>query len=300
MRYMEAINAYIEESGRLRTDSSRKTFRKTMVHLARYSGAVMLDDIDQQTLTEWCLCNNAAPSTVKKRRGHARGFFGWCAYKGWLETDPASGLAYSVVPGRGSVRTHTWLSKPQLVEVIKAMPNDQAGQRDRLIVLLGTLCGLRAEEICGLRWKDFAPDWSTVTLIGKGRKAATIGVPPELREALAEWHKLRPMGASAVLPRMQYMFNPATRKRVRVAQWDKPLEYHGVLYAVKAAGKRVGCKLDPHDLRRTFAGILEESGVPVTDIQRAMRHSDVGTTSKYLEKNPRRTVEVTEGLRLGL
>lgn len=298
MRYYAAINAYVEESGRLRTDPSRKSFRKVMHHLQVYSGAVELDEVDAQTLTDWCLSNNPAPNTVKKRRAHARSFFGWCSYKGWLETDPSSGLGYSVVPGRGSMRSHTWLSKADLAELIRGMPADDAGQRDRLILLLGSLCGLRADEICQLRWTHFTSDYSRLNLVGKGRKAATIGVPRELREALQDWHQKRPRGADAVLPTMQS--RTMHGKRVRIAQWDKPLQYHGVLYAVKAAGARAGWKLDPHDLRRTFAGILEESGVPVTDISRAMRHNDVGTTSRYLEKNPRRTVEVTEGLELGL
>lgn len=298
MRYYEAINAYVEEAGRLRTPASVTSFRKVMDTLQKYSGAVNLDEIDQHVLTDWCLSNNAAPSTVKKRRAHARSFFGWCAYKGWIETDPSSGLGYSVVPGRGSVRTHTWLSKEELRDLILVMPSDDAGERDRLILLLGSLCGLRAEEICQLRWKDFSSDWSQLTLVGKGNKPAVIGVPRELRAALQAWHKKRPMGASAVLPTMRSC--TVRGKRVRIAQWDKPLQYHGVLYAVKAAGERAGWKLDPHDLRRTFAGILEETGVPVTDIQRMMRHNDVGTTSRYLDKNPRRTVELADALELGL
>ena len=301
MRLMEAVDQFSKESGRLHTDSSRKSFRKVMVHLHRYAGdGCELEEIDQALLTDWCLSNTPAPSTVKKRRGHARSFFGWCCYKGWIEADPASALGYSVQPGRGSVRTHTWLSKAELVELLRAMPNTEAGERDRLIILLGSLCGLRAEEICNLRWKDFSADWSTLTLVGKGNKPAQIGVPAELRAALKEWHTRRPMGATAVLPRMRYIFNPGVGKRVRVCHWDHPLQYDGILYAVKAAGKLVGIELRPHDLRRTFAGILEESGVPVTDIQRAMRHSDVGTTSRYLEKDPRRTIGVTEGLTLGL
>jgi integrase/recombinase XerD len=299
MRYEEAVNRYIAEAGRLHTEASVLSFRKVMNHLHKFAGRdCKLEDIDQHVLTDWCLSNNPAPSTVKKRRAHARSFFGWCAYKEWIKTDPASGLGYSVNPGRGTRRTHTWLSKSELVDLIRAQPADQAGERDRLILMLGTLCGLRAEEICNLRWDDFSSDWSKLTLVGKGQKPATIGVPAELRSALVRWHEKRPAGAVAVLPTM-YWCN-LRDSRVRVAQWDRPLQYHGLLYAVKAAGDVCGLRLQPHDLRRTFAGILEESGVPVTDISRAMRHNNVGTTSRYLEKNPRRTVEVTEGLTLGL
>ena len=298
MKLLDAADLFAAESGRLRTDSSRRTFRQVMVHLTRQAGVDSLEDVDPELLTAWCLSNDPAPATVKKRRGHARSFFGWCAYKGFIEADPASGLGYSVVPGRGSVRTHTWLSKAQLVDVLRACPGTVPGRRDRLILMLGCLCGLRAEEICNLRWKDFSADWSTLSVYGKGNKPAVVGVPRELRAELVDWHRQRPAGAAAVLPSFSEHEGPGGR--ARSADWARPLQYHGVLYAVKAAGRRAGVELRPHDLRRTFAGILEESGVPVSDIQRAMRHSDVGTTSRYLEKNPRRAVEVTEGLTLGL
>lgn len=302
MKLHDAVVLFEQESGRLRTEASRKSFRKVMNHLEGQIGiGCNVGDVTPRALTDWCLMNNPAPSTVKKRRGHARSFFGWCTYRGWIRSDPSAGLNYSVIPGRGSVRQHTWLDKAQLVNVLRAMPDDEIGKRDSLIVLLGSLCGLRADEICGLRWSSFSADLSTVSLIGKGNKPATVAVPPELRSRLQEWRdEHRPVSAVAVIPSVRWAGQAGTSMSERACNWDQPLEYHGVLYAVKAAGKRAGVELRPHDLRRTFAGILEDSGVPVTDIQRAMRHGDVGTTSRYLAKNPAKTVAVTEGLTIGL
>jgi integrase len=52
----------------------------------------------------------------------------------------------------------------------------------------------------------------------------------------------------------------------------------------------------PHDLRRTFAGLLEDQGVPIEKISAALRHSDIGTTQRYLADNPRRTIEALDGV----
>jgi integrase len=52
-------------------------------------------------------------------------------------------------------------------------------------------------------------------------------------------------------------------------------------------------------MRRSFGGLLESKGVPVTDIQRAMRHSNVGTTSVYLDKNPAKAAAITGALTIG-
>jgi integrase len=84
-----------------------------------------------------------------------------------------------------------------------------------------------------------------------------------------------------------------------IVSWDTHLGYAGILAAVKRMGEEFDVKLRPHDLRRSFAGILEKQGVPITDISRAMRHEDVGTTSRYLERDPAKTVAVTAGFRLG-
>jgi integrase len=83
---------------------------------------------------------------------------------------------------------------------------------------------------------------------------------------------------------------------VLIVDWDLPLGDDGIYVAVRKAGERCELSLAPHDMRRSFAGILEDDGIPVTDIQRAMRHTNVGITSGYLEQNPRRAAAVTKGL----
>ncbi|MEM6530410.1 MAG: tyrosine-type recombinase/integrase, partial [Chloroflexota bacterium] len=47
----------------------------------------------------------------------------------------------------------------------------------------------------------------------------------------------------------------------------------------------------PHDLRRSVAGALQESGVPIDKISQLLRHSNVAVTERYLSKLP----QVNEG-----
>jgi integrase len=44
----------------------------------------------------------------------------------------------------------------------------------------------------------------------------------------------------------------------------------------------------PHDLRRSVAGTLHESGVPIETISRLLRHSNVAITERYLSRLPQR------------
>lgn len=308
MKLLAATTRFVNESGRIRTPESRRSFLKVVRHLDSWAGGMVeLDELDSDLLTDWCLAARAdggkpSPSTIRKRRAHARSFFAWAKWKGLIDSNPASDLEFSVVPGRGNVRTHTWLTEQQAVAMFD-LPSKPtiADERNRIIIMLGVLCGLRAGvEMAQLRWDWFNPDLSQLTVHeGKGGKTEVIGVPPQLQQALADWSRRRPYGATAVLPRMRLVFDPGAAKRVWMIDWDKPLGYDGIRLAVRKVGDRHGVKLAPHDLRRTFAGILEARGVEVSNISRAMRHSDVGITSRYLEKNPSKTVAVTSGLVLG-
>jgi integrase len=51
----------------------------------------------------------------------------------------------------------------------------------------------------------------------------------------------------------------------------------------KRARDRAGLRpLRFHDLRRTYGSLLAAAGAPVADIQAAMGHADLQTTSRYL------------------
>jgi integrase/recombinase XerD len=41
-------------------------------------------------------------------------------------------------------------------------------------------------------------------------------------------------------------------------------------------------KLSPHDLRRTYAQVGNDAGVPITQIKELLGHASVATTQRYL------------------
>lgn len=305
--YPDVVVAYVRESGRIRTKHSRDTYRKVMRLLQQAFPGKPVDKFTAQDLTTFCLsrydgkAGQAAPSTIKQRRAHIRSTWKWATWKGFVPKDVSVDLEFTVQPGKGQVRTGTWLDADQVVRMIRDMRTDDLiDRRDLMVVLTGILTGLRRFELAGLRWDNFNSDFSQLTLKGKGDKISTIGVPPELQDELKLWHKERHMGATAVFPSFKWVMNPGKGKRVRVIRWDDPLGESGITYAVERAGERLGIDLDPHDLRRTLAGLLEAQGKSLKEIQLALRHENIGTTDTYLQKNPARAVAVTKEFRLGL
>ena len=64
-----------------------------------------------------------------------------------------------------------------------------------------------------------------------------------------------------------------------------PLTYAGARHVVKRAGKKLGIKLRPHDLRRYAATFASRSGVPLEVVSKViLRHKNLSTTQRYLGK----------------
>lgn len=298
MKLMDAADLYVREAKRIRTPKSKLTFTKTIATLDKFLGGdAEITTITNRQLTDWCLSGeDPAPATVKKRKSHIRSMMAWLAWRGDIPADPASGLEFSVNPGSGVRSEGNWLDEHKIGLILRACPNTFSGQRDKIILMFGFYCGLRAFEIEQIRWPHFEDDYTRLILVGKGSKPATAGIPPALADVLRAWRANAPADAYAVLPITRFQFDAETAEKRRVIDWSVPLGYEGIRVAVAKAGRRADIKLRPHDMRRSFAGLLEAKGIPVTDIQRVMRHSNLGTTSRYLEKNTNKAVGITASL----
>lgn len=143
----------------------------------------------------------------------------------------------------------------------------RAGDLDAIptAVRLMLALGLREAETRTARWEWLDVERKLYTPgITKGREADPIPVPDWLMSHLMP--KRQTSGLMIARPNGK-PYGPAfTRASMLV-----------VNTAVGAP------HITPHRLRATFATLLSESGVPVQNIQRVLRHKSITTTAAYLE-----------------
>jgi integrase/recombinase XerD len=135
-----------------------------------------------------------------------------------------------------------------------------------LVAMLGML-GLRVSEACAARIEDlrYAGGYEVLRLVGKGSKPAEIPLPIPVLRAVRAATDGRTQGPILLTAAgTAFSRGGASRQLTRV---------------VRASG--VSSPASPHTLRRTFctAGLI--SGVPLRDMQYAMRHADARTTIRY-------------------
>jgi integrase len=177
----------------------------------------------------------------------------------------------------GGQKTHTWLSKAEVKQLLDACEDDVVGRRDRLLLGLLVGAGLRREEAANLRFEDVklvprGDRFRTVLSIeGKGAKKRTVPISDALANAIDRWAGV--LGGEGYVLRSLGISQEAGESMTAVA----------IFNVVRKRGATIGKDgLAPHDLRRTYAQIGFEEGVPITQLSVLLGHASVETTRRYL------------------
>lgn len=169
-------------------------------------------------------------------------------------------------------------------EIRKLIDGTEPGSRDRLMVMMPALTGLRIGEVLGLTWPCVDLKGAKLDVrfnladTDKGQPLAlrppktkssrrTVPLPPELVKELKVW-KLK---------------CPTSEEDLVFAREDgKPYHQNAASDALDRAITKVelGKRLTPHGLRHSFASLLLADGVPVAEVSALLGHKDSYVTWK--------------------
>jgi len=174
-------------------------------------------------------------------------------------------------------KAHTWLTQKQVKDITALCGNDIEGKRDWIILGLLLGAGLRREELSALTFDAIKAQpmkggkvRGVLQVKGKGAKDRVIPLSEVLANHLHAWQEITGGGNIA---RAMGMKKELSGTMSAVAIFNLVIKY----------GKKIGIEgLAPHDLRRTYAQLGYEAGIPITQISTLLGHSSVKTTQGYL------------------
>lgn len=154
------------------------------------------------------------------------------------------------------------------------LKNSAIGTRDAAIIALAIGCGMRRAEISGLKLRALNFDTHVITILGKGNKERRLTPCDEAWERLQEWLNLRGNeGCENVFV--------CVKKGDHIMHF-MPLTESGIYKLMREnANKANVASFTPHDLRRTFATRLLDTGADINTVRKVMGHSSVVTTQRY-------------------
>lgn len=174
-------------------------------------------------------------------------------------------------------KAHVWLSQAQVKILLDTCGDDAKGQRDRLALGLLVAAGLRCSEAANLTFdrvklQPIKGKMRTVLEVeGKGAKSRVVPISDRLANAIDKW--------AVIADGEGYILRSITKG----GELGDSLSSVGLFNLVRDAGAAMGKpELAPHDLRRTYAQLGYEAGIPVTQISRLLGHSSIQTTQRYL------------------
>lgn len=231
--------------------------RAFLAHCDRPLAAVRLEDLQAWDAS----MADAAHASRKRRLAAAKSLLTFAHRVGFLQVNAGAAL-------RVERATETSCERILVAEDVRRMIAAEPDARRRALLRLLYVCGLRASEASGLRWRDMTGSekkGGEARVLGKGGKLRQVEVPASL------WRELAALAPDARpdAPVIPGLGGEHGRKIV-----------HRV---VKRAARRAGVTeaASAHWLRHSHASHALDAGCKVHVLQQQLGHASLATTTKY-------------------
>lgn len=232
--------------------------------------SVKIADIDR-AIARWH-GRNCSRVTIHDYAQRLRTFFRFAEHRGWC----VAGLADGIMPSR----FHPGETVPKGLtrhEVMRLLATTESARpvdvRDRAILMLLTVYGLRSGEVAGLRLDDL--DWEEETLRVRCPKPGRTHCYPLSR------------GVAQAIVRYISDVRPSRPDRVLFMTLNapiRPLSGSAMFHVVRSRLARlgiVGKRRGPHALRHAAAQHLLDQGLSMKEVGDYLGHRSVSATSAY-------------------
>jgi integrase/recombinase XerD len=153
-------------------------------------------------------------------------------------------------------------------EEVRQVVHEARSGRDRCLIRLLYLGGLRIAEALNLRWRDVRDRW--VSVVGKGARPRTVLLPKAFVEELlllrGESDPTRHVFTNVRGGRLSDSYARRVVRRAALEATDKPAS--------------------PHWLRHSHASHALNRGAPIHVVAQGLGHASVATTTAYLHVRP--------------
>jgi integrase len=172
-------------------------------------------------------------------------------------------------------RKREHLTGAEIDKLIEAAKGNRHGHRDATMILVAYRHGLRASEICELRWEDL--NFGGATLNVSRKKNGTPSTHPLNGAELRALRRLQ----KEQEPRSAHIF---------VNERGAPFDRAGFHWLVKRAGRKAKLPfpIHAHMLRHAAGYTLANAGKDTRSIQAYLGHKDIRHTVRYTELLPTR------------
>jgi integrase len=173
------------------------------------------------------------------------------------------------------LRSREHLTQTEVERLMKAAGGNRYAHRDTTMILIAYRHGLRASELCDLRWDQV--DFAKATLHVRRVKNGTPATHPILGDEMRALRRLQ----REQQPSSPFVFTSERSSPFTTAGFARMLERAAVEAKIKI-------KVHPHMLRHACGFALANAGHDTRSLQAYLGHKNIQHTVRYTELAPDR------------
>lgn len=248
----------------------KKFFEYLNIHF-NLDGMKEYKKIDRKIIKEYLVYQNKkglASSTLNQTLYAIKSYFAWlCEDMSLIENNPAVQIRAVKVPYRQSESCSI-----EDIQKIFAYIKKRNGLRNKAILSIAVICGLRCEELVNLDLDDYYVEngFDFIHIIGKGNKERTVVLSPNCAEILREYMLERKNEKTAC---KALFLSEKTKNRMGT---------HAIYDLICEIRDRCGVYFYPHKLRHTAGSEMYAETKDIAAVQEVLGHSNIQTTRRYI------------------
>jgi integrase/recombinase XerD len=284
----ELVLGFIREAKNLRGDHSKETYTKALNAFFIYvddqlalDQSASLSGLTVSDFVQYLKDNQYSAFTINLYLSAVKQLSAWCIRRRDILhlTEEQLNALRDIDDVRGLAIERTFYKDSLEADERQQVLGDVETIRDRAVLVLLALEGLRTVELTRLKLGDLDFGRHQLKVLGKGKSTRKVikffvGCRTVLQTYLEETNRW-PIAQGR---QGDYLFDDLKTHQIRYIV-DKQLKKYGL--------KRTG--MSAHSLRHTVGQLLLEEGVSLEHVQQHLRHETIETTQFYTKKKTRKT-----------
>ena len=277
---MHLVDQYIEylklerNYSRLTTQAYQKDIEQFSDYCKTEFEIEEITAINKNILRSWVVClskNDLSTRSINRKLSAIKGFFNFLWETDCMERNPIDDFSLLKFEKKESIP----FSKEEIeVSIGHIDDSNFEGARDKLIIELLYVTGIRRSELINLKISDISFYKKTLTVKGKGNKQRYIPLIEDIVPTIKNYIQLRKEKSEE----HNYLFITQKGRKIYDSFVYRLVKKHFRNFTTKH-------KKSPHILRHSFATHMLEENADLNSIKELLGHESLAATENYVKND---------------
>jgi len=276
MDYKESFLKYLENEKRYSPHTIRSytnDLDQFFLYTSELDSSISPDEISSSQIRQWIVSmmeKEMSPGTVHRKISCIRRFFKYMRKEGHISADPLD----KVVLPKLKKRLPQFVSEESMASLMEKefFGDDFSSVRNRIIIEMLYLTGMRRAELTGLRDSDVDLAGDTLKVTGKRNKQRIIPLLRQFSVRLEDYVRMRDKAFNGVTGGWFFVTDKGNKLYDKYV-YNIVRRYLGYVTTIE--------KKSPHILRHTFATHMLNRGAGLNAIKEFLGHANLSATQVY-------------------